>query len=567
MFEKRSPVPRAIFVNEPFLSSSFGGPGRLCCTEDDDFRSHPFPKILALGIMFLEIELGIRIEDYRLPVCIDLDGNPNVNADHIAAMEVFNKPDLWDKAETFGAFRTVIEVCLTPEPFIPFAGNSDDVRHILEDRVVHPLQKMYLTAWDDPETSTIRHIELDKSARTDQISMRQPSAAALHPQSLASATKHGNKRDTTPQPHGQLVAQWPQATTFGPEELRLTVPRLQAPKSSGNYRHTSSSSPYSISQDFPHDGTMSTKQAASSEIWFDELDRLTSLLRGKSGEKDESSAAAKIAILDTGVSEDAESPALKDYKDFTKIDDADDTWQDSTGHGTEAMRLILKVYSMAEIYVGRVFRSRQADADTASLMAKAIYHATNEWKVDIIIVPSGFKSHHQRIAEAIDHAIHARVLLFCAASNYGNLTEIAFPGRLYTHGKTLCMFSTDANVRCSPSFNPSPLSSARYSFAVLGENIALAPYNMHPDKTLSGTSYATMIGGALAGRILDFSRHKDTRDKIRHAEYLKTVEAPWKILPPEKDDDDETDTGLKRKDERKYVCETISRALEDIHST
>jgi hypothetical protein len=43
-----------------------------------------FPKILALGIMLLEIELRIKIEDYRMPEDVDCNGEPNVNADHIA---------------------------------------------------------------------------------------------------------------------------------------------------------------------------------------------------------------------------------------------------------------------------------------------------------------------------------------------------------------------------------------------------------------------------------------------------------------------------------------------------
>lgn len=284
----------------------------------------------------------------------------------------------------------------------------------------------------------------------------------------------------------------------------------------------------------------------------------------------------KIAILDTGVSDDYMS-SVKDYKDF--VSGNDDDWQDSTGHGTDAVRLIHLVYNKAEIYVGRVFEKARATDQTVMLMAEAIRHAKNTWEVDIIIMPSGFMSDDSDMETAIDEARNVHILIFAAASNYGNITDIAFPGRLYIDLKLLCMFSTDPSVRALPSFNPSVSAKARYSFAILGENVILPKQ----DKVVSGTSIATMIGGALAGRILDFSRHKDNRERIRRINKLRTVEgmsavfetmvgnavdngyhcmAPWKIFPPRlKVEEPE----LKRSQERAYICETISRALEDMH--
>lgn len=178
---------------------------------------------------------------------------------------------------------------------------------------------------------------------------------------------------------------------------------------------------------------------------------------------------------------------------------------------------------------------------------------------------------------AIDEAGRDSILIFAAASNSGNLGGVAFPGKLYMYNKLLCMFSTDANARCS-SFNPSACPGARYSFAVFGEKVFVPPIN----ELLSGTSYATMIGAAIAGRILDFSRHSDVWDKIRNIDCLNRVEGmsavfaimangavdnmyhcitPWKILPPEVADENPE---AKRVRERNYVRETISRALEGV---
>ena len=175
--------------------------------------------------------------------------------------------------------------------------------------------------------------------------------------------------------------------------------------------------------------------------------------------------------------------------------------------------------------------------------------------------------------DAIDAAYAKNILIFAAASNYGNLADIAFPGRLYVTGKVICMFSTDANARALSSFNPSPSSAARYNFTILGEGITLPPKT---DERLSGTSFAAVIGAAIAGHILDFSRHKDMYNKPRRVDILKRLKtvqgmsavfskmvrgavdnryhcmAPWKILPPQQATGD-------RVSERAHVCETISR--------
>ena len=162
MFERRSKTPKGIFINEPFLSAHFDG-----CRQprgvDDEFRSHLFPKILALGIMLLEIELGIKIEEHRMLEDLGPDGEPTVNADHIAAMEVFNKTELWEEKETFKALKDMIKTCLTPDEFNPFLNDVQGLRDAFQKRIVNPLQALYKTAWENPDTSHVRAIELGSS--------------------------------------------------------------------------------------------------------------------------------------------------------------------------------------------------------------------------------------------------------------------------------------------------------------------------------------------------------------------------------------------------------------------
>ena len=145
------------------------------------------------------------------------------------------------------------------------------------------------------------------------------------------------------------------------------------------------------------------------------------------------------------------------------------------------------------------------------------------------------------------NAIHARILVFTSPSNYGNFSSATFPGILYTVNKVFCMFATTAEVKPSPLYNPAVVRKATYNFAILGDNVMIPPLK----EPLDGTSVSTVIGAALAARILDFSRHPDTRIYIKDAKYLRGVEgmsevfaemvddpdngyhcmSPWKLLP------------------------------------
>ncbi|KAH8897707.1 hypothetical protein GQ53DRAFT_712148 [Thozetella sp. PMI_491] len=560
MFERRSKTPKGIFINEPFLCAQFDhSSGGEESAVHHDYRSHLFPKILSLGIMFLEIELGIKIEDYRPPGSVGPDGKPTVNADHFAAMEVFDQTELWDDAETFAAFKNVIGVCLIPDSFKPHLHDPGAVRSAFQEKVVNPLRLLYKSAWEMPDTSEIRAIDLSIQRstnlnRTAAVERSRPiSPAPLPFDPMATGAQYPF---TLPAPHPSL---WAYHTPF-------LHPGMQLPPS-----------PTPTPQRLP-DGIMSSSSAFTSDTWFERLDIFNTVLRAKPKDKDARYQPARVAVLDTGVSDDY-TESVKAYKDF--VAGEDDVWQDNTGHGTNAVRLVQKVYNMAEIYVGRVFERAEATSSTPALLADAIRHATSDWKVDVVILASGFDLAYAEITNAIEEANKAHVLIFAAAANYGNLAEIAFPGRLYVSQKVVCMFSTDAHARSSPNFNPSASPGARYNFAVLGENITLPSL----ENPVSGTSFATMIGAALAARLLDFARHKDVRDRLRSADRLNTVEgisavffemarstvdnnyhcmAPWKLIPRPTGAGEE-EPSARRLRERAHVCETISRALEGMY--
>ncbi|RAH48752.1 subtilisin-like protein [Aspergillus brunneoviolaceus CBS 621.78] len=238
-----------------------------------------------------------------------------------------------------------------------------------------------------------------------------------------------------------------------------------------------------------------------SDRWFDELDDLISVMKAPKKVKG-GYRAVKVAVIDTGL-----QPAIGlrmnviEWRDFVG---SSSTMCDNTWHGTISARLLANACEGAELYIARVFDTNNANHEHGPrLMAQAIEWAIDPTRrVDIISISAGFAEHSPVLHRAIDQASNAGVLIFAAASNWGNRGRVAFPAR---HNlRTMCIFSTNPDDQAS-SFNPEPREHAD-NFAILGEDL------VHPaDPTIreSGTSMATAIAAGLAARIIDFSRHAD----------------------------------------------------------
>jgi hypothetical protein len=129
-----------------------------------------------------------------------------------------------------------------------------------------------------------------------------------------------------------------------------------------------------------HDCAMSNEVYSASEIssdsWMDELQNLILVLRArkplKFQEIDENHQRVKIAVLDTGIRPNHPQASKVTYEDFVDktVDKAD-----LTGHGSNSVDLLLKVYDSAQLYVGRIFRGNTSDEDSGpKMMAKVRSH-------------------------------------------------------------------------------------------------------------------------------------------------------------------------------------------------
>ncbi|RSL85898.1 hypothetical protein CDV31_016489 [Fusarium ambrosium] len=518
MFERRQGAKNAgVYLNEPFISARFDPDGS---NNDAEFRPHKFPKIKALGIVLLEIELGTVIEDHYEEECYAPDGELNADADLYAALKLFDDPDRLE--DTFPLLKTVIGDCLRPSKFMQHRQSVEELRKVLQEDVVdhlHTLIKLY----GQPEK-----IDLKPTVQMQTSQLRQ----------------------ITQPPHSAPLLLQPQV----PRNVLVHEQQAVNAKS------------------VTFNGAVaSCITRASSEAWFDELDQLNEVLSSLPNEIDQAYEPVRVAVIDTGINgSDVYAKHIRGYRDF--VTNKDDIKQDNTGHGTNSVKLVYKVCADAEVYVARVFEYDEADDDTQDLMLKAIEHAKNIWNVDIISIASGFERDHALMRRAIKRAASDGTLVFAAASNYGNIRQVTFPARMQD---VICVYCTDGRAKVSQSINPAAQTTKSKNFAILGEGVSVPP---SIKEQVTGTSVATSIAAGLAGRLLDFSRQKDCRQRIRCVGNLASVEGisavfshmakgaedyryncvvPGRLLQ-------HLDEGEGRAMKRARICERLSTALENI---
>lgn len=113
-------------------------------------QSHIFPKVLALGIMLLEIELGKGIEKLHPSEFIDANGQPRENAGHITAGEFIISKEWKSRTKTYKPLKQVIEICVKPDT-TKLGSDPTRVRDNLYRWVVGPLENFFNMVYDCPD--------------------------------------------------------------------------------------------------------------------------------------------------------------------------------------------------------------------------------------------------------------------------------------------------------------------------------------------------------------------------------------------------------------------------------
>lgn len=188
--------PKVISIHEPFLQTRFNksdhGDKMLQSTEQSKSsnrkkkfrkntshgtkvrtRTHQYPKLLALGIMLLEIELDRKLESLTSRNGEDSD---IVNIRHSMATKVLNDQDLWPPKDIWKSVKESIEICIKADTEV--LGNvEEDLRHNFYRRVVGPFKAFLALAWSDADYQRMDPVAIDNAPPS-------PSPAAQHGASI-----------------------------------------------------------------------------------------------------------------------------------------------------------------------------------------------------------------------------------------------------------------------------------------------------------------------------------------------------------------------------------------------
>ncbi|KAK4151208.1 hypothetical protein C8A00DRAFT_17366, partial [Chaetomidium leptoderma] len=420
VFERRITNPglgmTGIFVDEPLLSVSIPAPNREHVVDNRGpsrltffLATNRIPKILALGIMLMEIQLGRPIESlytdskysHHCP-----NGIAHANTNHNICKDLINIHNIYAEKETSLPMSTLITSCILPnDVFMPPHAKGLDDDHIRD--ALYVLVKQ-LEVWN---------------------SKRQP---------------HNVQPLILPVP-GMLS----------------TNPPTPPPVSIDPQHNTQLSQP---EEEMRHGRTMAQiTNSKTTEDWFNRMRSVIHILKAPSDEKEY--VAVKVAVLDTGVSpQHAEADYITEYQDF--VSRRNDLKCDKTGHGTTSIRLILDMCESASVYVLRIFDRDVATEETQQLAVEALSWCMKN-NMDIVCMACGFLSESQALRQKI-REVSNRMLVIAAPTNYGNRQDLFYPARYYDF--VLPMFATDGNVKSSGQ-NPSHPGLGKWSFAILGEDI------------------------------------------------------------------------------------------------
>uniref|UniRef100_A0A8H7K8C9 Peptidase S8/S53 domain-containing protein n=1 Tax=Bionectria ochroleuca TaxID=29856 RepID=A0A8H7K8C9_BIOOC len=238
----------------------------------------------------------------------------------------------------------------------------------------------------------------------------------------------------------------------------------------------------------------------------------------------------KIAVLDSGVDDThilLDTGQIQLKRNWTTAKKKDVT--DHFGHGTFTASLLIDYAPDSQLFIAKVAEGAPSPPE---VVAEAIMTAVDEWKVDIISISFGYPTNqmegYEQLENAILYAYSKRVLLFAAASNSGANLDRAYPAR---DPHVICVHSTDSNGNRS-RFSPTPLAQES-NIATVGEAVESAwPVKLCNTETnsqcvqwKSGTSSATPILVGIAAFLLQYARIHlpDKAHMLRRQEKMKSV--------------------------------------------
>ncbi|KAI0401306.1 hypothetical protein F4802DRAFT_619006 [Xylaria palmicola] len=446
--------------------------------------THSHPKILALGILLLEIELEKSIELYRRAESRD-DKNPIENEDHFTAGTIIVSPE-WKRRNVFQAVKEVIEICLKPDTN-KFHVSEVSARDALYTYVVAPLGQLFKQAWSrdsDPE-----------SFSPEPISFK---ATDFSPDSPAQAPAFTL---TTRLSSAPVVPQTPMSPRQGLRRAETEITNTENGSLLGD-------------KDDEH--TARYRQIKTDE-WFSRFQELlvTHGLLGRGREE-----RIKVAILDSGINIGHYNLSPDDcsrIKASVSFVDSD-AEVDEADHGTHLAAIILRLTKNVDLYIGKI--TTASSVEKREKIAEALKVARTEWGVHMITLSFGFDSvsSPDTMGDEIRECLHHGIMIFASASNDGGegsrTYPAKYPGVVCAHSATWRGSKAERNPGLEKGLN----------FSFVGEYVRPTWSSTHSSGDgrvayRSGTSYAAPVAVSVAAFMIGYIRKKMPN--------VKWVIKPW----------------------------------------
>ncbi|RKK68519.1 hypothetical protein BFJ69_g13514 [Fusarium oxysporum] len=436
-----------------YISLNFEGQKRNSEDEDKSMLTHPFPHILGLGLLLLQIGLARPIKSMaHLPL------TSRLNRDHGAARQLLCELEKaqWARSTHRDIFARAVANCLDPRTFttsnpkaMTTKSSTNDnpvtdtdgggIRRKVYTEIVEPLSKLVNIAFKT-DAKYVSYL-----ARCKEVENHNK----LHSQAASFHT-------------GKTVV--PEEWLDNLKHISMHIVSLREKKPEHDFK------PVKIA-------VLDT--GCDADLPFCKIPR-----RKKS---------------------------IKAWKDFTCEESEDtpgpDSMEDEYGHGSLMTRLIMEAAPLAHVYVVRVAKDTDELEYSSDQISRAIRWAGLEAEVDIISMSFGFPHNDDAISTAIEEVERSREIIFLAsAGNNAAYQREAFPAR---HRSVISVRATDCQGTFNAS-NPPITDRSTIALGTFGDNLPtrlndeiakrFGPHICHP-----GSSIATAVAAGIAASTIGYA--------------------------------------------------------------
>ncbi|KAF5602860.1 thermostable alkaline protease precursor [Fusarium subglutinans] len=388
-------LPKDQLALRVYMPLDFEDEQRNSEDEDKSMLTHPFPHILGLGLILLQIGLVKPFKSMtHLPFISRL------NRDHGAARQLLGELEKaqWARSTHRDIFARAVANCLDPRTFTTTTPKPKAIKGSTKDGLT-------VSACEDGIRRKVYTEVVEPLSKLVNIAFK---ADAKYVSYLARCREVEN--------HNKLhcqVASFHTGKTIVPEEWLDNLKHISM--------HIMNLREEKPDHDFKPVKIAVLDTGCDAALPFNKIPR-----RKKS---------------------------IKAWKDFTRPGSEDklepDTMKDEYGHGSLMTRLIMEAAPLAHIYVARVAKNTRDLEFSSNQIAQAIRWAGLEAEADIISMSFGFPHDDDVISAAIEDVERNRDITFLAsAGNSAAYQREAFPAR---HRSVISMRATD----CQGTFNAS----------------------------------------------------------------------------------------------------------------